>query len=93
MTPDRRTQDHNERLGSAMRNLGFEHKKLRFDGESKWGYARGTAEERERRVYCYYNGFGSDPYCSYASPNDAAAAEMEKVAREAAEKERASGSR
>jgi hypothetical protein len=95
MPPDRRTQEHNGRLGQAMRDLGFEHTKLRFDGESRQGYARGDAKERERRVYCYDNGFGCDPYCSYDSPNDLqtkATAEMEKVASEAGEK-RANGGR
>ena len=89
MSPDRRTQEHNGRLGQAMRTLGFERTKLRFDGEPKWGYARGDAKERETRVYCYDNGFGCDPYCSYDSPNDLqekAADEQTRVAREAAEK-------
>jgi Virulence-associated protein E-like domain len=94
MPPDRRTQEHNGRLGQAMRQLGFERTKLRFDGEPKWGYARGNAKEREKRIYCYDDGFGCDPYCSYESPSErykSAERELEeKLAREAAEK-RANG--
>jgi predicted P-loop ATPase len=95
MPPDRRAQEHNGRIGAAMRQLGFEHKKRRFDGDSKQGYARGDAKERERRIYCYDDGFGCDPYCSYDSPNDLqkkAADEQERVVREATEK-RANGGR
>jgi predicted P-loop ATPase len=90
MAPDRRTQDHNGRLGGAMRTLGFEHKPLRFDGKLKKCYARGTAEEQEKRIYVYEGGFGCDPHCSLNSPNDpqtkTAAAEQEKLARETIEK-------
>jgi predicted P-loop ATPase len=95
MPPDRRTQEHKARLGQAMRTLGFEHKKRRFDGESKWGYARGNAEEKERRIHCYDAGFGCEPYCSYTSPNEqpaSAQAEMEKLVKEA-EEQRANGGR
>jgi len=85
MSPDRRTQDHNGRLGGAMRTLGFEHKPLRFDGKLKKCYARGSTDEQEKRIYVY-DGFGCDPWCSYDSPNDlqkkangeAAVAELEK---------------
>jgi predicted P-loop ATPase len=80
MPPDRRAQEHKARLGHAMRTLGFEHTKLRFDGESRKGYARGNAKERENRIYCYDNGFGCDPYCSYDSPNEAQAKAREEVA-------------
>lgn len=41
-----RTQDHNARVGDAMRELGFERKKLRFGGAPEWGYARGAPEEQ-----------------------------------------------
>ena len=91
MPPDRRAQEHKARLGHAMQTLKFEHKPLRFDGKLRQGYARGDAKERENRIYCYDNGFGCDPYCSYDSPNDlqrkagsaAAAAEQEEVAKRA----------
>jgi predicted P-loop ATPase len=95
MPPDRRAQEHKARLGQAMRTLKFEHKPLRFDGELRKGYARGDTKERENRIYCYDNGFGCDPYCSYDSPNDQqkkAADEQIRVANEAAEK-RANGGR
>jgi predicted P-loop ATPase len=46
---ERRTQEQNARLGSAMKFLGFERKKARFDGEVKWGYLRGSSDEREKQ--------------------------------------------
>jgi predicted P-loop ATPase len=46
----RRTQEQNARLGSAMKSLGFERKKARFDGELKWGYMRGSTDEREKQI-------------------------------------------
>lgn len=45
-----RTQDHNARLGEAMRELGFERTKLRFDGLPTWCYARGEKWERGRKI-------------------------------------------
>lgn len=40
------TQEHNARVGDAMRELGFQRKKLRFGNPTtEWGYARGTPEE------------------------------------------------
>jgi len=46
-----RTQDHNARLGDAMRELGWERTKLRFGGRNpEYAYARGTSEERAFRV-------------------------------------------
>jgi predicted P-loop ATPase len=53
MPPERRTQEHNGRLGKAMRELGFERKPLQFDGRKQKGYRRGPVEEREKRIYCY----------------------------------------
>jgi predicted P-loop ATPase len=46
----RRTQEQNARLGSAMKVLGFERKKVRFDGKRNWGYLRGDTAEREKRI-------------------------------------------
>jgi predicted P-loop ATPase len=45
-----RTQDHNQRLGDAMRELGWERTKLRFDGVVEHCYAKGDARARWRRV-------------------------------------------
>lgn len=44
-----RTQEHNARIGEAMRALGWERKKLRFGGTNpEWAYVRGdTAAELE----------------------------------------------
>ncbi len=45
------TQDHNARLGDAMRVLGWERDKRRFGGpRSQWCYLKGSKAERERRV-------------------------------------------
>jgi hypothetical protein len=38
-----RTQDHNQRLGDAMRELGWAHKRLRFGHGPEWAYTRGDA--------------------------------------------------
>ena len=45
------TQDHNARLGEAMRILGWERGKLRFGGpRPEWCYAKGSKAEREREL-------------------------------------------
>jgi hypothetical protein len=41
-----RTQDDNERLGDALRRLGFERKQRRFGGNQEWCYVRGDGEVR-----------------------------------------------
>jgi predicted P-loop ATPase len=46
-----RTQQYNERLGSVMKALGFERKKVRFDGISRHGYVRGDEKQREVRIH------------------------------------------
>jgi hypothetical protein len=48
-----RTQEHNARLGEAMKELGFERTRLRFDGRMTWCYARGSAEERQLAITIY----------------------------------------
>lgn len=45
-----RSQDDNARVGDAMRELGFERKKLRFGGAPEWAYVRGTLEEQSRFI-------------------------------------------
>jgi hypothetical protein len=40
-----RTQTHNDRLGMAMRALGWERKKFRCDGKQLNGYVKGDAKE------------------------------------------------
>jgi predicted P-loop ATPase len=40
----RKTQQDASRIGSVMQTLGFEHKRLRVDGELRWVYARGKME-------------------------------------------------
>jgi predicted P-loop ATPase len=79
---DRRTQDHNGRLGSVMRHLGFERKDLRFGGEVRKGYVRGTGTDREKRIYVHKNWWTNDgvPYCSYLT---AAEEEQQRLARAA----------
>ena len=49
--PERsRTQEHNARLGEAMRELGSGEHRLRFDGLLKYCYARGNSGERRHRI-------------------------------------------
>jgi hypothetical protein len=40
-TPGHRTQVHNDRLGAAMRHLGWERRGVKIDGRRKPGYVRG----------------------------------------------------
>jgi len=42
----RQTQNDNQRLGDAMRELGWERKRLRIDGKPTWCYVRGTDHQR-----------------------------------------------
>jgi hypothetical protein len=46
-----RTQEHNARLGKAMRELGFERKKVSIDGVIGNGYTRGEAPLKRILVY------------------------------------------
>jgi predicted P-loop ATPase len=51
MPAGQRTQDHNARLGDAMRVLGWERTKLRFGGQQpEWCYVKGTFEQRRQQV-------------------------------------------
>ena len=45
-----RTQEHNLRVGEAMRELGFERKRMRFEGTLEYGYVRGTEEEQRQAI-------------------------------------------
>ncbi len=53
-----RTQEHNRRLGDAMRELGWERAKLRFGGQSVRAYARGSDQERMCQIEVYAHGNG-----------------------------------
>ena len=54
-----RTQEHNARLGEAMRELGWERGKRRFGGpRSEWCYLKGSDAQRERRVEVGRDTFG-----------------------------------
>jgi predicted P-loop ATPase len=44
---ERRTQNDNARMGEAMRKLGWERGKARFNGKTDNGYFRGTKRERQ----------------------------------------------
>ncbi|KWV95941.1 virulence-associated E family protein [Erythrobacter sp. AP23] len=46
-----RTQEHNARLGEAMRELGWTRKKLRFGDGPEHAYAKGTSEEQARQLF------------------------------------------
>jgi predicted P-loop ATPase len=39
--PRHRTQQHNDAMGAAMRELGWERTKRRFDGKVRWAYVKG----------------------------------------------------
>lgn len=61
----RRTQDDNARVGDAMRELGFQRKKMRFGGSPEWGYARGTEAEQRYLIVIASGLMGErpdDPY-------------------------------
>src|SRR5262249_50635234 len=47
----RRTQDHNERLGRAMKELGFTRTVASFDGKNERCYVRGNKAQRQQRIY------------------------------------------
>ncbi len=64
---DRRTQEHNGRLGHVMKLLGFERKPLQFDGVKRKGYVRGAGFEREKRIYVHKD-FSDVPYCDHEPP-------------------------
>ena len=57
--PAHRTQDHNARLGDAMRELGWERTKLHFGGPSEWCYAKGDGQERKTPLYVHFEHDGS----------------------------------
>jgi hypothetical protein len=67
-----RTQDHNRRVGEAMRNLGWVRTQLRC-GRSKpeRAYARGTAQEREQLIVVCLSE-GNPPTAHYAQEHKAA---------------------
>lgn len=46
IAPEKRTQDHNVRVGTSMRTLGFEPKKLRFGAGPERAYQRGKDNRR-----------------------------------------------
>ena len=63
--PGQRNQDHNERLGEAMRELGWKRTRLRSDGKLVYWYVKGEASgwrrievdaDQQGRVYARYDG-------------------------------------
>ena len=66
--PGQRTQEHNARLGEAMRELGWERTKLRFDGKPSWCYARGDDHERARRIVVH-RGQDGQAWVDYQPPH------------------------
>lgn len=49
--PGQRTQEHNARMGEAMRACGWERSDLRIEGKVSKVYVRGTEEERKSRIF------------------------------------------
>lgn len=45
-----RTQEHNARLGNAMKALGFKRVKRRFGGQPEYAYVRGDGDETTRQI-------------------------------------------
>ncbi len=43
--PGQRSQEHNARLGDAMRELGWERTKRRFGGRPEWSYVKGNSSD------------------------------------------------
>jgi hypothetical protein len=79
MPEDRRTQEHNGRLGNVMKLLGFERKSLQFGGEKHKGYVRGQGDDREKRIYVHKT-FDDVPYCNYLTPEENRAEEQRRLA-------------
>lgn len=46
LQPGQRSQEHNARLGSAMKQLGWNRKQLRFGGNPEWAYVSGDGDRR-----------------------------------------------
>lgn len=46
MPPGQRSQEHNARLGAAMKQLGWDRKQLRFGGNPEWAYVSGDGDRR-----------------------------------------------
>ena len=67
---ERRTQEHNGRLGSVMKLLGFERKALRIEGKMAKCYVRGTDVDRERRIYVHKFWDSDAPFCSYLTAEE-----------------------
>lgn len=63
-----RTQDHNARLGDAMRDLGWTRTKRRFGNRPEHAYVRGEGPESEVRIWTHLNLTGW--YASYLTPEE-----------------------
>jgi predicted P-loop ATPase len=50
-----RTQEHNSRLGEAMKKLGWERKRARFKGRTRWCYVRGDEAGRVLEIEVWRN--------------------------------------
>ena len=48
--PGKATKDQIDRLGRAIRKIGWERKRRRFDGVREYAYVRGTEQEREVEI-------------------------------------------
>jgi hypothetical protein len=90
---ERRTQEHNGRLGNVMKLLGFERKPLQFDGEKQKGYVRGAGADRERRIYVHKFWDSDAPYCSYLTVEEEQLRQQQERARAAAAAAAANGGR
>src|SRR5262249_41704396 len=56
--PGKATQDQYERIGAAMRKLGWERMRKRFDGDLGYAYVRGEGAERDHELEVAITGTG-----------------------------------
>ena len=53
--PGKVNQDQISRFGRAIRELGWERQRRRFDGTLQYAYVKGTATEREVELHVEYD--------------------------------------
>jgi hypothetical protein len=56
--PGMQSQDHNGRMGDAMREMGWERVKYSLAGKTRWHYAKGTSNQRYVRIIVSRDSFG-----------------------------------
>jgi predicted P-loop ATPase len=67
---DRRTQEHNVRLGNAMRANGWYRAQRRFEGKRETAYVRGTELQQEKKTIVAYRSTQGDLMVRYWDESD-----------------------